>query len=57
MFGLGIIELAIILVLGYVAFRHWIARRFPGAVRAVRFVLITTAVLLLVFGIITRYGS
>lgn len=55
MFGLGFIEIGIVLFLGYLAFKHLIARRYPNAARAIHIVLILTAVLMVVFGLITHY--
>lgn len=54
MFGLGPVELAIVLGLGYWAVRHIVARRWPGLARAVNFVAYATVVGLLVFGLLTR---
>lgn len=54
MFGLGIFEITIILVLGYLAVRHIIARRYPGFYRAFNIVFLLTVALTLVFGLLTR---
>jgi multisubunit Na+/H+ antiporter MnhB subunit len=54
MFGLGLIEIGIVLVLAYLAFRHLIARRWPGIYRAIDFVFYTTIALALIFGLLAR---
>lgn len=55
MFGLGLIEIAVILGLGYLALRHIVARRYPGIYRAFNIVFYITVALLLVFGLLTRF--
>ncbi len=54
MFGLGLIEIAIVFGLGYLAVKHIIARRFPGIYRALNIVFLLAIALMLVFGILTR---
>ena len=54
MFGLGFTELAIIGVLGWFAFRHIIARRFPGFYRALDVIFLSAVGLMLVFGLLAR---
>lgn len=54
MFGLGLIEIAVVLGLAYLAVRHIIARRYPGFYRALDFVFYATVALLVVFGVLTR---
>ena len=54
MFGLGLFELAIIGGLGYLAFRHIIARRWPGIHRAIDFVFFATVAMVLLFGLLAR---
>ena len=54
MFGLGLFELAIIGGLGYLAFRHIIARRWPGIYRAIDFVFFATVAMVLLFGLLAR---
>ena len=55
MFGLGFIEIAIVLGLVYLALRHIIARRYPGFYRAVDIVFYLTVAMVLVFGLLTRF--
>lgn len=57
MFGLGLIEIAVVLGLAYLAVRHIIARRYPGFYRAFNFVFYATVVLLVVFGLLARYHA
>jgi hypothetical protein len=54
MLGLGPIELGIVAVLGYLACKHLIARRFPGLRRALDIVFLLTVALMLAFGLISR---
>jgi multisubunit Na+/H+ antiporter MnhB subunit len=54
MFGLGLPEIAIVLGLGYFAFRHLIVRRWPGIRRAVDFVFYGTVALMLAFALLAR---
>ncbi len=54
MFDLGLAEIAIIGVLGWLAFRHVIARLYPGIYRALHIVLLTVVGLLLLFGLLAR---
>lgn len=54
MFGLGPVELAIVGVLGYLAFRHIIAKRWPNIHRAIDFVFFATVALVLLFGLLAR---
>jgi len=54
MFGLGFVEIAIIGVLGWLAFRHIIARRYPGVYRALDIVFFTAVGLVLLFGVLAR---
>ena len=54
MFGLGIIEAGIILVLAYFALRRWVLRRYPRFYRAIDIVLFTTVALMLLFGVISQ---
>jgi multisubunit Na+/H+ antiporter MnhB subunit len=54
MFGLGFAETGIVLVLGYLAFRHLIARRWPGVYQALNFVFLGTVLLVLLFGLLAR---
>jgi len=55
MFGLGWIEVVIVLVLSFFAFRHLIDRRFPNFYRAINFVFFATAFLMLAFALFTRF--
>ena len=55
MFALGPIETLIVIVLVYLAFKHIIARRFPGIFRAFNFIFFTAAALMLLFGVLTHY--
>lgn len=52
MFGLGFSETGIVLVLGYLAFRHFIIRRYPSFYRMLDMVLVVTVALVLIFGLI-----
>ncbi len=54
MFGLGIIETGIVLALAYVAFRRFVVRRYPGIYRAIDVALAATAVLMVLFGLLTQ---
>jgi hypothetical protein len=54
MFGLGWVEIVVVLGAAYLAFRHFLARRFPGFRRAFDAVFYTTVALLIVFGLLTR---
>lgn len=54
MFGLGLIEIGIVLLLGWLAFKKVIARRYPGISRAFTFVLFGTALLMLLFALLTQ---
>lgn len=55
MFGLGFSESGIVLVLGYLAFRHFIVKRYPGIYRMLDIVLVLTVLLVLGFGLITHF--
>lgn len=55
MFGLGFSESGIVLVLGYLAFRHFIVRRYPGFYRMLDILLVATVALVLIFGLITHF--
>ena len=54
MFGLGLIEIGIVLLLGWLAFKNVITRRYPGISRAFTFVLFGTALLMLLFALLTQ---
>lgn len=54
MFGLGLIEIGIVLLLGWLAFKKVIARRYPSISRAFTFVLFGTALLMLLFALLTQ---
>ena len=54
MLTLGLVEIMIILGLGYYAFKHFIHRRFPNFYKAFQFVYFGTAALILVFGLISK---
>ena len=54
MFGLGIIEIGIVLALVYFAFKHIILRRYPGFNRGFDFVFYTAMALMVVFGVISQ---
>ena len=54
MLTFGLVEIMIILGLLYYAFRRIIHRRFPNFNKAFQFVYFGTAVLILVFGLISR---
>ncbi|HKJ00543.1 MAG TPA: hypothetical protein VKB51_18885 [bacterium] len=54
MFDLGPIEIVIILVLGWLAFRHIIARRWPGIYRAFNFAFAFAVGMMLLFGLLAR---
>ncbi|MCH8077649.1 MAG: hypothetical protein IIC64_17720 [SAR324 cluster bacterium] len=43
------------LVLGYLAFRHFIVRRYPGFYRWLDILLVVTVALVLIFGLITYF--
>lgn len=55
MFGLGFSESGIVLVLGYIAFRHFIIKRYPSFYRLLDIVLVLTVALVLIFGLITHF--
>ncbi len=57
MFGLGLIETGVVLFLGYLAFRHFIARRWPGASKAVAAIFYISAALMLGFGLLTHFSG
>lgn len=54
MFGLGFIETGIVVVLAYVAFRRFVVRRYPGFYRVIDVVLVTSMVLMVLFGVLTH---
>ncbi len=54
MFGLGFIEIGIVLGLGYFAFKHIIVRFYPGFNRAFDFVFYTAMALMVLFGVISQ---
>jgi hypothetical protein len=54
MLDLGPIEIVIILALGWAAFRHLIARRWPDYYRAFNFVFAFAVGLMLLFGLLAR---
>jgi hypothetical protein len=56
MFNLGPIEILLILTAGYLAFRHWIARRYPNFRRAFNFVFFTSAALMILFSLFSHRG-
>jgi len=55
MFGLGFSESGIVLALGYLAFRHFFVRRYPGFYRVLDIVLVATVALVLIFGLIAHF--
>ena len=55
MFGLGWMELVVIFVLVFFAFRHLIDRRYPNFYRAFNFIFFATAFLMLAFSVFTRW--
>ena len=57
MFGLGFSEAGIVLVLGYLAFRHFIVKRYPSFHRVLDIVLVATVALVLIFGLITHFRA
>lgn len=54
-FGLGLIEIAIVLILGYLAFKKMIVRKFPTFSRSFDFVFYATMALMILFGVISRF--
>jgi len=57
MFGFGLIEIGIVVFLGYLAFKNFIARRYPNLHRTINFILIATAVLMVAFGLMTHFAK
>lgn len=55
MFNFGMVEILIILGLGYFAFRGFLIKRYPNFHKAFQFVFFGTAALILVFGLISRF--
>ena len=55
MFGLGWVEVVIVLVLAFFAFRHLIDRRYPKFYRAFNFIFFATAFLMVAFSLFTRF--
>lgn len=53
-FGLGFIEIGIVIGLGYFAFKHIIVRFYPGFNRAFDFVFYTAMALMVLFGVISQ---
>ena len=51
---MGLFEIGIISVLGYLVFRHIIARRYPGVYRALNFAFMIGVLLFLLFGLLAR---
>ena len=54
MFGFSWMELVVVLILSYFAFRHFIVRRFPNLYRALNFILYATILMMLAFAVVTR---
>ncbi|MDH5753148.1 MAG: hypothetical protein OEZ59_12125 [Deltaproteobacteria bacterium] len=55
MFGLGLLEAVIILVVGYYAFRHIVQKRYPNFNKAFDFIFIAAILFMLLFGWLARH--